>query len=108
MENALNTSKNHGRDGLPRKRSGHRDPETKQIRRTRDTAINANRRQRRRRDTHAVDRIEAMERPEQATSTDSLELFLRQARVHPLLTAAEEKELHGARRCLSTPPRCNW
>src|SRR5205085_11881533 len=93
MENALNTSKNHGRDGAPRKRSDHRDSETKQVRRTRSSAITGNRRQRRRRDTHAVDRIDGSERIEPTTSTDSLELFLRQARVHPLLTAAEEIEL---------------
>ncbi len=92
MEKTLNTSKN-GRDGVPRTRSDHRDPETKQIRRTRSPATSGNRRQRRRRETHAVDRIEAIERAEQTTSTDSLELFLRQARLHPLLTAAEEIEL---------------
>jgi RNA polymerase primary sigma factor len=44
---------------------------------------------------HSLDRPElAGERTEAtAATTDSLELFLRQARVHPLLTAAEEIEL---------------
>src|SRR5581483_5989584 len=95
MEKALNSSQNHGRGGAPRKRGTHRDPETKQIRRTRSSATpTGNRRQRRRRDTHALDRLEAVERTEHTTtSTDSLELFLRQARIHPLLTAAEEIEL---------------
>jgi RNA polymerase primary sigma factor len=96
MENILNSSKNHGHDGVPRNRSGHHDQETKQIRRTRSSAATGgNRRQRRRREVHSVDRFDvATERVEQAgASADSLELFLRQARVHPLLTAADEIEL---------------
>jgi RNA polymerase primary sigma factor len=63
-------------------------------------AATANRRQDRRRRTHAGTLVEAGAEPRAATGEDqgsavveSLELFLRRARVHPLLTAAEEIEL---------------
>jgi RNA polymerase primary sigma factor len=93
MENPLNSSKNHGRDKLPRKRRDARNPENNHKRRARTLTADGNKRQRRRRDAHS-DRLEAVgERIEQVATTDSLELFLRQARVHPLLTAAEEIEL---------------
>ncbi len=63
-------------------------------------ASTANRRQARRRRTHAGAPVEAGVEP-RTTATDedrggvaeSLELFLRRARLHPLLTAAEEIEL---------------
>src|ERR1700748_861210 len=62
---------------------------------TRRTAPAAgNKRQRRRRATHtARNAAEAPRAEEVLRAQDSLELFLRQARVHPLLTAAEEVEL---------------
>src|SRR5690242_13573807 len=91
MEKALNSSKNHGR---PRKRSDLMNSENKHNRRPRGPIADGNTRQRRRRDVHSALRPEATaEHVEQATGTESLELFLRQARVHPLLTAAEEVEL---------------
>ena len=91
MENILNKSKNHGR---PRKRSDLVNSESKHTRRPRGPIADGNARQRRRRDVHSALRPEAAaEHVEQAAGTDSLELFLRQARVHPLLTAAEEVEL---------------
>jgi RNA polymerase primary sigma factor len=90
MENALN-SKNHGR---PRERSDLANSENKHNRRPRSPVAGGNNRQRRRRDVHSALHLEAnAERAEQTTGTDSLELFLRQARVHPLLSAAEEVEL---------------
>ena len=65
------------------------------------TAATANRRQVRRRRTHAgapVDagvepRVAATDEDRGAGVVESLELFLRRARLHPLLTAAEEIEL---------------
>src|SRR5947209_4907456 len=63
------------------------------------TAATANRRQVRRRRTHAGTAAEAgveprvLETEERSGVAESLELFLRRARVHPLLTAAEEIEL---------------
>src|SRR5690349_10243366 len=62
-------------------------------------AATANRRQVRRRRTHAGAPIEAgveprvLETEERSGVAESLELFLRRARLHPLLTAAEEIEL---------------
>ena len=62
--------------------------------RSRKLAAAGNRRQRRRREGHPARGNAAGERlSENAGMTDSLELFLRQARVHPLLTGAEEVEL---------------
>jgi RNA polymerase sigma factor (sigma-70 family) len=64
------------------------------------TAATGNRRQVRRRRTHAGAQIDggtelrtAIEDRGTAGVADSLELFLRRARLHPLLTAAEEVEL---------------
>jgi RNA polymerase primary sigma factor len=66
------------------------------------TAATANRRQVRRRRTHAGAPVDAGVEPRVAKAGDedhgagvveSLELFLRRARLHPLLTAAEEIEL---------------
>src|ERR1700729_117336 len=54
----------------------------------------ANRRQARRRSTHAgADSAAEVRTADTAGSLESLELFMRKARVHPLLTAAEEIEL---------------
>jgi RNA polymerase primary sigma factor len=53
----------------------------------------------RRRTGHNQDRLSGLAEhaaPEATSTTDSLELFLRQARIHPLLTAAEEVELAKA------------
>src|SRR5947209_14922105 len=66
---------------------------------TKRAAATANRRQVRRRRTHAGAPVEAgvdprlVETEERSGVAESLELFLRRARVHPLLTAAEEIEL---------------
>src|SRR5580700_546389 len=59
-------------------------------------ATAANRRQDRRRSTHAgaqADTGAEVRVADTAGSLESLELFMRKARVHPLLTAAEEIEL---------------
>ena len=67
---------------------------------TKRTAASGNRRQVRRRRTHAGAQVDAghelraaIEDDRGAGVADSLELFLRRARLHPLLTAAEEIEL---------------
>jgi RNA polymerase primary sigma factor len=97
----LNTHKNHGREGPNRSRSDHRETtNVENKRRTRGTVSDA-KRPRRRRGAHPDAR--GAGNPELPTaradhgdgvvSVDSLELFLRQARLHPLLTAAEEIEL---------------
>jgi RNA polymerase primary sigma factor len=86
----LNSFDSHGR---PRVRGEHQETNSNShelVRRSRRAAAAQNKRQGRRRATHA---LRAEERTEPARSTDSLELFLRQARNHPLLTAAEEVEL---------------
>ncbi len=91
--------KNHGRESASRTRSDH--PETTNLenkRRTRASMPDAAKRPRRRRGPHAPTRgagqeLAAARADHGAVSTDSLELFLRQARLHPLLTAAEEIEL---------------
>jgi len=86
----------HGRESGARPRS---DQETTHLEHTHDgrsrkLAAAGNRRQRRRRVGHPARGTSAGERlSENAGMTDSLELFLRQARIHPLLTAAEEAEL---------------
>jgi len=62
----------------------------------RRTATAANRRQNRRSGTHGAAQTETgveLRVADTAGSLDSLELFMRKARVHPLLTAAEEIEL---------------
>jgi RNA polymerase primary sigma factor len=67
---------------------------------TKRTAATGNRRQVRRRRTHAGAQVDtgvelrtAIDDDRGAGVPDSLELFLRRARLHPLLTAAEEIEL---------------
>ncbi len=72
--------------------------ETTTTRRVRTrAAVGGNRRQNRRRATHVAIRPELEESrsttTEHVPGTDSLDLFLRRARSHPLLTAAEEVEL---------------
>ena len=59
------------------------------------TATGGNRRQIRRRDVHSAGRLDGEETRsiERGPGGDALDLFLRRARVHPLLTAAEEIEL---------------
>jgi RNA polymerase primary sigma factor len=77
-------------EAVPRIRSGGK----------KRAAATANRRQVRRRRTHGGALVEAGLEPRATTDQDhgsavveSLELFLRRARLHPLLTAAEEIEL---------------
>jgi RNA polymerase primary sigma factor len=92
----------HGRDGATRARSDHSETPTekKHTRRTRNTTGTAgNTRQRRRREVHAASRqaeAASVAGEHFSAATDSLDLFLRQARTHPLLTAAEEIELAKA------------
>jgi RNA polymerase primary sigma factor len=80
----------------------HRDrddiPETTNRRVRTRTAVGGNRRTNRRRTTHVASRPELEEASRNAVAealpgTDSLDLFLRRARSHPLLTAAEEVSL---------------
>jgi RNA polymerase primary sigma factor len=88
----LNSFEKEGRDAATRGRGDHQP--TTHVDHKRNGRVRAatagNGRQRRRRDVHAAPRAET----EASTGTlDSLEVFFRQARVHPLLTAAEEVEL---------------
>ncbi len=89
----------HGRDGGQRAR-GDRHQSTQANHPQKDTrgvsARGSNRRQVRRRSTHAggagqTEHLTAAATP--TVGTDSLDLFLRRARAYPLLTAAEEVEL---------------
>ncbi len=101
LEIELKSIDTHGRDGAQRARSDHSDTPTeiKHNRRTRNTGTAGNTRQRRRRDVHVANRQgeAAPTASEQfSAATDALDLFLRQARTHPLLTAAEEIELAKA------------
>jgi RNA polymerase primary sigma factor len=97
----LNTFETHGRDGAARRRSDHDEiTHTEHARggRARAGAQPGNRRQRQRRTAHSAARKGgAAKAAEQALATagtpEALDLFLRQARVHPLLTADEEIEL---------------
>ena len=73
---------------------GRGDETTTQRTRTRRAAAAANNRQdRRRRDHEALELRAATDTDGGVGVCDSLELFLRSARAHPLLTAAEEVEL---------------
>ena len=86
----LNSFDTH-RDGTPRVRRDHESNSTEAQRPTRRRVASGNSRQNRRRSAHRELRIEA---EGLATGTpEALDLFLRRARVHPLLTAAEEVEL---------------
>ena len=100
-EKELNTFETKDRDSA---RDVHSDPHdtTERPRTNRVRARSSaggNKRQNRRRSTHAAGRLELAEEartrePEHNTATgDSLDLFLRRARAHPLLSAAEEIEL---------------
>ncbi len=86
-------------DGIIRVRGDHHESsntEHKRERRTRGAAVSGTARQRRRRTSHtarAAGGVEGSVTAETSRAPDSLELFLRQARNHPLLTAAEEVEL---------------
>src|SRR5579872_212772 len=96
-ETDLNSFDNADRDAFT---GGRRDrdetPETTPSRRTRAraaSAVGGNRRQKRRSEAHLRPELEEARTVEHVPGTDSLELFLRDARKHPLLTAAEEVEL---------------
>jgi RNA polymerase primary sigma factor len=98
MELELNSFDTHGREGAGRARSDHHEiTHSRRPGRTREAAASGNRRQRRRGEGHSEIRgagvTSAARSAETTGSTDSLEVFLRQARVHPLLSAAEEIEL---------------
>ncbi len=91
----MSTFESHGRDGAPRARGDRRQPNQANASK-RVTSRGSNRRQTRRQTAHAGLRAELVG-DAAATSAivgaDSLDLFLRRARAHPLLTAAEEVEL---------------
>jgi len=88
----LNTTSD-GREGATRVRD-HETISNESGRTRRTRAFGANRRQARRRSAHAAVRPEpAGDVQPGSTMPDSLSLFLRSARLHPLLTAAEEVEL---------------
>jgi RNA polymerase primary sigma factor len=103
LEIELKSTERHGRDAGAHARS---DQETTNFElthdgRTRKLAAAGNKRQRRRREGHsarasATSETAANRVGETGINFDSLELFLRQARIHPLLTAAEEVELAQA------------
>ena len=87
------------REGMPPRRDHDDSPEaTTPTRRVRTrAAASGNRRTNRRRSAHAAQRPELEEvrstAAEHLPGADSLDLFLRRARAHPLLTAAEEVSL---------------
>jgi RNA polymerase primary sigma factor len=92
LEKKLSSIEKHGRDGAVRVRGNHETSSTENGRKRPIRAGDGNRRQTRRRSAHTAEH--AAIAPDISTSTpDSLSLFLRSARVHPLLTAAEEIEL---------------
>src|SRR5271166_1172511 len=90
-ETELNSFDTH-RDGAARVRGDHEASNTEPQRSRRSRAAKGNNRQNRRLDAHAGERLQA-ELHAAAGTPDALELFLRRARVHPLLTASEEIEL---------------
>jgi RNA polymerase primary sigma factor len=97
----LNSFEKHGRDAAARGRSDfHESTQTEHTHegRARTTAAAGNARQRRRRAAHDGTRPRsgadaAVTRDHGGASLESLDVFLRQARIHPLLTAADEIEL---------------
>ena len=92
-ETELNSFENH-RDGTARVRGDHESSSTDAQRAARRRVAAANSRQNRRRSAHRDLRQVAGEFEGSASGTpEALDLFLRRARVHPLLTAAEEVEL---------------
>ena len=97
-EIVLKSIDKHGRDGAPHARSDHQETSSKEHShrgRGRKATAAGNSRQRRRRDVHSSRGADAtVTRADHSLGTpEALDLFLRQARVHPLLTAAEEIEL---------------
>ncbi len=86
----LNSFESHGRSRVRGEHTETTNSNHEHVRRGRRAATAANKRQGRRRASHLA---QAEERTDFGRSPDSLELFLRQARNHPLLTAAEEVEL---------------
>ncbi|HUE27126.1 MAG TPA: sigma-70 family RNA polymerase sigma factor, partial [Solirubrobacteraceae bacterium] len=92
--NTLNTFETH-RDGAPRVRGDHETNTNEAPRKRRARAADGNARQTRRRAAHTASSAQARAGVADApTSTpEALDLFLRRARVYPLLTAAEEIEL---------------
>jgi len=93
-EFVVSSFESHGRDGAPRARGDLRQPN--QANASKRVTRGTNRRQTRRQTAHAGLRAELVS-DTAATSAvvgaDSLDLFLRRARAHPLLTATEEVEL---------------
>jgi RNA polymerase sigma factor (sigma-70 family) len=89
-EITLSTFDTH-RDGTPRVRRDHDTNSNEAQHPTRRRAAAASSRQARRRSAHRELRAEATEASN--GTPEALDLFLRRARVHPLLTAAEEVEL---------------
>jgi len=97
METDLNSIEHNDREGVVaahRERDESTDSATTRRARAHVT-MGGNRRQNRRRASHAAIRpeLEEVKPAETLPGTDSLDLFLRRARSHPLLTAAEEVEL---------------
>jgi len=102
MEIQLNSLERHGHDGSSRVYSDHHENTQREHvhdGRSRKLSVAGNRRQRRRRNGHATGSASGVSEAvtsyavEANATADSLELFLRQARIHPLLTAADEVEL---------------
>ncbi len=100
-ETTLNSIENEGRDAT-RMVSDHRESTQRKRARgehKRTASTGGNRRQNRRRAVHDALPLEYGAEPQATSAADSgagqdaLALFLRRARVHPLLTAAEEIEL---------------
>ena len=80
------------RDGGTRVRGDHETTSNETPRARRARATDETTRQNRRRSAHSSGRAQAAEQAAGGTP-EALDLFLRRARVHPLLTAAEEIEL---------------
>jgi RNA polymerase primary sigma factor len=91
MEITLNTVEAQGREGAGHARGEHRETNKRTHTRGARTTT-ASRRQNRRRINHGRN-DEGVNPTAQGAGLDSLELFLRRARVHPLLTAEQEIEL---------------
>ena len=95
LEHPLSSFDTHGRDSAGRARGDRHQPNQPPRPAAtggRAAARGANRRQTRRQTAHAGLR-ELTAEASATVGTDSLDLFLRRARAHPLLTAAEEIEL---------------
>jgi RNA polymerase primary sigma factor len=98
METHLTTSDTLARDGAVRVRGDQHEttqPARPASTHTRKTAVGGNTRQNRRRASHSArPELDGEAYADHAPAVaDSLDLFLRRARAHPLLTAAEEIEL---------------